>query len=111
MGEGGPIFKGRGSVTMYFIGIQSDAPDDVAAATDARCVYSLQVKTKDHSVLSLLVALRYKHTERQASSVKCQAAALQFWRLGWRMGMGLGPILERHNAFQWDLAAAVDAAA
>ena len=22
-----------------------------------------------------------------------------------RMGMGLGPTLERHNAFQWDLAA------
>ena len=25
----------------------------------------------------------------------------------WRLGMGLGPIFKRHNAFQWDLAAAV----
>ena len=32
------------------------------------------------------------------------AVALKFWRLGCRLGMGLGPILERHNVFQWDLA-------
>ena len=33
-------------------------------------------------------------------------AALKFWRLCWCLGMGLGPILECHNAFQLDLAAA-----
>ena len=44
-------------------------------------------------------------TNRAAAS----AAALKFWRLGWRLGMGLGPILERHNVFQWDLAAAAAA--
>ena len=38
-------------------------------------------------------------------SVKRQAAASKFWRLGWCLGMGLGPILEHHNAFKWDLAA------
>ena len=32
---------------MYFIGIQSDAPDDVAAATDAQCGYTLKVKIKE----------------------------------------------------------------
>ena len=29
------------------------------------------------------------------------AAALKFWRLGWRLGMGLGLILKRHNVFQY----------
>ena len=48
--------------------------------------------------------LSYTHTKRQAS-----VAALKFWRLGWRLGMGLGLILKCHNAFQWDLAAATDA--
>ena len=31
-------------------------------------------------------------------------AALKFCCLPWRLGMGLGLILEHHNAFQWDLA-------
>ena len=40
---------------------------------------------------------------------RASAAALKFWCLGWALGMGLGLILEHHNAFQWDLAAAPDA--
>ena len=44
-GGGGPIFKRQGSVTIYFNGIQFDAPDDTAAAvdTDARCGNTLKV--------------------------------------------------------------------
>ena len=34
--------------------------------------------------------------------------SLSLW---WRLEMGLGPILERHNAFQWDQFDALDAAA
>ena len=37
---------------------------------------------------------------------RAAAAALKFWRLGWRLGMGLGLILEHHNVFQWDLVTA-----
>ena len=32
---------------------------------------------------------------------RAAAAALEFRRLGWCLGMGLGPILEHHNVFQW----------
>ena len=53
-------------------------------------------------------SLSYINTERQAAA-SASAAALKFWRLGWWLGMGQGPILKHHNVFQWDLAAAADA--
>ena len=48
-----------------------------------------------------------KHTERQASSVRLDPYCFHYVgrHLPWRLVMDLGPILERHNAFQWDLAA------
>ena len=42
-----------------------------------------------------------------ASSVKRQIGSIHYnvtlWRSTWRLGMGLGPIFEHHNAFQWEL--------
>ena len=43
----------------------------------------------------------YPH--RASAAEAASAANASQW---WRVGMGLGPILERHNVFQWDLAAA-----
>ena len=40
---GGRFFKCQGSVTVYFNGIQFDAPDDTAAAGAGRCGYTLTV--------------------------------------------------------------------
>ena len=56
--------------------------------------------TANHTILLIYSFVKGINTP----SVKRQAAALKFWRLPWRLGMDLGPILERHNAFQWDLA-------
>ena len=48
-------------------------------------------------------------TTQQLWTDRAAATALKFWRLGWRMGMGLEPIFKRHNVLQWDLAAATAA--
>ena len=45
-----------------------------------------------------------------AASDKRQMAALKFWRLGWCLGMGLGPIFKHHNVFQYNVDAATAAA-
>ena len=37
------------------------------------------------------------------------SSTLKFWRLGWRLGMDLGPIFKCHNVFQWELTVATAA--
>ena len=64
------------------------------------CAYDAISHIKYNEVDELVYLIKGINTP----SVKRQAAALKFWRLPWCLGMGLGPILERHNAFQWDLA-------
>ena len=69
------------------------------------CIWSTEQK---HSTWTKQIEFKVKlWTDRAAVSasriMQCKSMD-PLWRSTWHLGMGLGPILECHNAFQWDLA-------